>query len=305
MSRTAEATASFECRRRSMRHRLALLHRWIALAFAPIFVALLLSGAVLAFRPLFRPRPVAAHVEPARIVALLEKAPPGLRFAGMEDDGRTLTFAERGGKQTSFDISTGEHVATPPERGADVFDAAERVHTELWVGLGWLIGLATFAMAALVLVGPFLRPLRRAPPNALGWHMRVGWLAWPLLAMLPLTIGLEKLRPSNTLDRAQPPMAPARAVEVASAAADMSGFRFVRPLPGGALIAAASGRVLVDAHGAHRLDTTASSLGKSLHEGTWSEPLGAMVSLLAAAGLSWMLFSGALFWWRKRRRRAS
>ena len=292
--------------------RLAAVHRWFAVALTPVFLLILLSGAGLAFAPRSRhareQANFAARMDPTQVRALLAKADPKdeATFLWIQDDRKVMAVVDKSGEQQAcFDLATGAAAPDPPDPKPDFFDALLRLHKNLWFGDLGLVGLATIAMAFLVLAGPFLTRPRSGRRSALGWHTLAGWALWPLLLLLPLSVGLMKLHPPIGLRRGQPPLPLAVAFDQAAKTLDLSHLKGLRPLPGGAAMA-----VIDEADGRHRyiirsggvspLDTRASRLGHALHEGTWGAGWGGMVNLLAVLGLLAMMGTGLLSWWRRR-----
>ena len=296
-----------------LRRRLAALHRWSALAFAPVIVVILVTGIILAFRPILGrahgDHPATGTLQPARLLALLDSV-DGAGKAGfvlMQDDRRSVTlFTGPGTPPRTFELANGREVPTPPLPPPDFFDKVEGVHKDLWAGLGWLVTLASIAMVVLVILGPILARPSRARRNALGWHIWAGWFAWPLLALLPLSLVIMKLHAPLGRMRQVPPITLVAALTRAQHALDLTRLDGVHRFPGGAIV------VLQGAHGPEQfvvrgddvrpLESGMSRLGRELHTGTWAGPWSGVVNVLAALGLLGMLTTGIVAWIRKVRR---
>jgi sulfite reductase (NADPH) flavoprotein alpha-component len=300
------------------RARLAAVHGWTALVLSPVIALILLSGIVLAFRPILGvddgDRPSAApRIDPARLVAMLQRVDPAGRsgFLFVQDDGRTVTLPTPGpGPAPSYDLATARPVPTPPPPREDhggVFDAALRIHKDLWRGLGWLTSLASLAMIVLVALGPLMSRPRRPGKTTLGWHMWAGWVAWPLMALLPASLVMMKLH-LPVFTGSGPSMPLAEAVGQAARTMDLAHLRAVQSLPNRTAML-----VTEDARGGHRWvvhdgrvrpfgDTGVSRLGREIHEGTWAGPWSGILNLLAALGLLAMLGTGVWSWLRRLRR---
>ena len=299
--------------------RLASVHRWMALVMAPVIAVILVTGAILALRPIVERgggEPTTQRsvpVDVARLLALLQRADPNGTAAGawVVDRGRTvLVAASRREPPVAYDLATGTRTPLPSFPEPTFFDRVSRVHSDLWFGLGGLVGVGTVVMIFLVLTGPFLGPIRR-PRSARGWHVWMGWALWPLVALLPLSVVGMKLRAPTGIRRDGPPMAPARAIAVAQRSLDMRGVRGVQPLPGGAAFL-----VAVDGHGvAQRYIVTASGVAplfnrfadasRRVHEGTWAGAWSGALNFIAALARLAMEATGLLSWWRLRRSRRS
>lgn len=299
------------------RARIARLHRWLALALAPVILLIILSGAVLAFRPILRPdgarAPHATHrADVGRILELVTRAEAAgpVDFAGFVDaEHRTFMVASPKG-QSAYDVATGASVPMPPppvEDRSGIFDIALRVHKELWFGAGALVTIASIAMIFLVIAGPILaRPGRGVGP--LGQHIRFGWFLWPLVALLPLSLLMMKLH-LPVLNNPSAPMAPmSRLMRDAARAGDLSRLDGMQRLPGGRAFVVLEGTSgptrYVFADGRLRtMDSRASAIGREIHEGTWAGRWSGLVNLAAAAAMLWMLGSGVLSFARRRARR--
>ena len=299
------------------RARIARLHRWLALALAPVILLIILSGAVLAFRPILHPdgerHPRASrHADIGRILALVTRAEAAgpVDFAGFADaEHRTFMLAGPKGA-AAYDLATGAAVpmpAPPGDEPSGIFDVALRVHKELWVGAGALVTIASLAMIFLVIAGPLLaRPGRGIGP--LGQHVRFGWFLWPLVALLPLSLVMMKLHLPvlNNPSAARAPMS--RLMRDAARVGDLSSLDGMQRLPGGrafVVLENASGPTrYVFADGRLRtMDSRMSAIGRELHEGTWAGRRSGFVNLAAAAAMLWMLGSGVLSFARRRARR--
>lgn len=185
---------------------------------APVIAVILVTGAILALRPIVArdggtrtvERP--ARVDATRLLALLQRVDSNGTAAGawVVDRGRTvLVAASRREPPVAYDLATGARVPQPSFPEPTFFDRVSRVHSDLWFGLGGLVGVGTVVMIFLVLTGPFLSRIRR-PRSARGWHVWIGWALWPLVALLPLSVVGMKLRAPTGLRHDGPPMAPAR-----------------------------------------------------------------------------------------------
>lgn len=292
------------------RLRLARIHRWIALVLSPVLVLILLSGLVLAFRPIVgrnEPPPATGRVDPSRVIALLDSLDPRgqARFAFLDPSRRTLAIASGPGAPRFHDVATGRVVAAPAEvrRPPDVFDVAERVHRNLWIGAEVLVTLASVGMLVLVILGPVMsRP--RAGRSALAWHIRAGWVLWPLVALAPVSLVMMKVHAPLVISASRAYVAPARAIEQAARLTDLSQLVGVQSLPGAALIVTVtpSGprRFALKDSALHPFDSRISTLGRELHEGTWAGPWSGMLNAIAAVVTLVMLGTGWRSWLRRR-----
>lgn len=301
-------------RPRRRRIGLAQIHRWLAISLSPVLVLILLSGIVLAFRPILGDERSAAHprvaVDAKRLAAVVDSLDPRATAMGffLDDEGAVHLFTPGRGFPV-VDVATGKattsDAAAPPPT---FWDYAHRVHVELWIGAEGLTVLATLAMIFLVVAGPFLARPRR-PRTARGWHVWMGWVAWPLLALLPFSVVMMKVHPPIRVSSGQPLPSLARVVERTSAAGlDVTELRGVQGLPGGKAIvmfqgAHNGGRWLLDGTTATNLHSRVADVGHALHEGTWAGAWSGVLNIVAAIASLVMLGSGLLSWRRHSRRR--
>lgn len=303
-------------RPRRRRFGLAQLHRWLAIALSPVLALILLSGIVLAFRPILGgdERPPAAHrapVDPRRLAAVIDSLDPRATAMGfwLDDQGALHLFAPGAGFP-AVDVTTGRPASSSAAEPAPTFwDDVHRVHVDLWFGAEGLVVLATIAMIFLVVAGPFLSRPRR-PRSARSWHVWMGWTLWPLLALLPFSVVMMKIHPPIRVQSGAPLPALGRVVERAAAAGlDVTTLRSAQGLPGGKAIVISeggprAGRWLLDGTRVTDLHSRVADVGHALHEGTWAGPWSAALNVVAALASLAMLGSGLLSWWRARRRRA-
>lgn len=291
------------------------LHRWIALALTPVFVLVVLSGAVLALKPVLTAAPVPSTAVGAAVLAeaLARIDPRGQasQVVVSPDDGAVMLASRQpDGPSGRFDLSTGAPTAEQP--GPDVFAVALDLHKNLLLGLGIVVEIAAYAMTALILIG-LLLGLPRLRSTLAGWHLGVGWLALPLVLLAPLTGALMALHIGGAeLPPVQPgpPVALATAVARVAAQGDGVVVQSARRFRGGSalvFIADPEGQAvrMVQPDGSiHRL-SGGPGLVHELHEGTWGGVWSAVLSVVGALALAVLAATGAWGWWRRRRQRTA
>ncbi len=296
---------------------LAVAHRWAALTLAPVFLLILLSGAILAFKPMLDSGPAAppAPVSLATVAAALDAIDPAHQAAAVNlaADGRSIALKGSPTVTGTFDLAT----RTPIAGGGDfdLFAFALNLHKNLLVGAGIVVEIATYVMVALLAVG-LLLGLPKLRNTLMGWHGGLGWLALPLAALAPVTGLLMTLHiGTGALPRIEPsaqPIAMARAIEAASEQADLTGFIAARRFRQGSVLLTAANangplRYLVSGTGQVVPLTEGPRLVKQLHEGTWAGPWSGALNFLAALTLMGLMVTGLYSWlrrWRQARRRS-
>jgi sulfite reductase (NADPH) flavoprotein alpha-component len=284
------------------------LHRWVSLILAPLFLVILVSGALLAFEPILgigAAQPAAA-VDAAALARILERLDAGTARAVMvEPDGATaeLRFGHRM-PPARIDIASGTVLAEG--EGESVFGMLHELHEGLLIGAKPVVEWSAWAMVVLVLGGPFLA-WPRLRNTLSGWHAGFGWILFPLV-LLPA--GTEALR---TLDFGRPqliepaPSSPkvswASAIAQAGAVAGLSHLKSARRLPGGGIAVTTGQGADTRAWIVTSQGVTAGPIGrkwmKDLHDGIWAAPWSGWVSLVSAGALLGLLGTGTLAWTRR------
>lgn len=262
----------------------------------PVFALIILSGAVLALKPVFTAAPApSAAVSAGALAEALDRIDPrgqASQVVVSPKDG-TVMLASRqpDGPSGRFDLSTG--VPTAEQPGPDVFAVALDLHKNLLLGLGTVVEIAAYAMTALILIG-LLLGLPRLRNTLAGWHLGIGWLALPLVLLAPLTGALMALHIGGA---ELPPVQPGPPVALATAVASVAGqgdgvvVQSVRRFRGGSalvFIADPAGQSvrMVQPDGSINTLTGGPGLVHELHEGTWGGVWSAGISFVGALALA-------------------
>lgn len=282
------------------------LHRWLGLALAPLFLLILVSGAVLAVKPMVQSPQTG--IAPAVAAAILERVDPTGEAAMVAADGATLRLDSRGtGPKGTVTVPAGDWITT--QSSFDLFGLAQRLHKDLLVGAGIVVELAAYAMVVIIVTGPFLAPLRLRN-TLMGWHRAIGWLLLPVVILTPLTGVLMALHVGApampVVATANKPIGLAPAIIAAAQQQDISAVISARKFRGGTVLvsghdADGAKTVLVDGNGlATRLE--GNNVIKQLHEGTWAGSWSGALNFLAAVLLTGLMVSGVVAWGRRHRR---
>ena len=283
-------------------------HRWLALLLAPVFLLVLVSGAILAFKPILADTSTGTLDVPA-LIAALDKVDPQGQASGLAiaSDGRHFELRSRGaGPSGTFEIASASQSAAS---GFDFFGFALNLHKNLAIGAGVLVEIAAFAMVFIILSGLFFG-LPRLRNTLAGWHLGLGWLGLPLMLVTPLTgvlmalhLGMPSLPRFEAADHALPL---ARSIEIAAQQADLSKLTMARGFRRGATLLSvqtSAGSALHLVSGTGKLSTSTEGPGwvRMLHEGSWAGAWSGLVNLLSALGLIGLLGTGVWAWWQRRR----
>ncbi|MEN3929822.1 PepSY domain-containing protein [Microvirga sp. W0021] len=287
------------------------LHRWVGLILAPLFLLIIISGGVLAFKPIVEDPMITggpAIVKSEVLQSTLAKIDPAdtIRQLNLSADGQVMTvISEADGPNGSFAVATGERV---PGTGTaiDIFGIVKSFHKNLLIGAGSIVLYATFAMLAIVLIGPFLSWLRMSN-TVLGWHITAGWLALPLFIMLPLTGILMTYH----IDIGKPLILPqsgprAAFVQSIDTVSQTEGFKSVisarRFKAGSVMLETVTDKgqaTYIVGKGLAVQKFEGPGLFKSLHEGTWAGAWSGILNFLIAVAMSLLTVTGFISWFRR------
>jgi sulfite reductase (NADPH) flavoprotein alpha-component len=296
----------------SIRPTLIFLHRWAGVILAPIFLIVILSGAVLSFRPIvgsFAPPPAATRVDAGQVSALVTRLATTAPVSAVTiaDGGRAVDVVSADPAVAGrWDLASGARLA-----GAaapfDVFAFAERVHKQLLVGLGLVVEIAAWVMLGLVLIGPFLAWLRFRN-SLMGWHTAIGWVLFPLVLLPPLSGVLMTLHVGEggtPLPRAARTVGVAEALSIAAPSVDLADLVQARAFRGGTVMLRTGGSApatwVVTDEKAVAL-TGGPSLVKQIHEGTWGGIGAGALNFAASLALLALAVTGPWSWLARRRR---
>lgn len=282
------------------------IHRWIGVALAPVFLLVILSGAVLAFRP--NVGDLAAQAGGANppaltsLVSRLEASGP-VRAIVVGDGGKSVQVTS-GASVGTWDIASGDRTASAGR--VDIFSIAQKLHKSLLLGLGFVVEAASFAMLAAVVIGPFLAPMRFR--NSLsGWHKAAGWVLYPVVLALPLTAALMSLGVDH--GGARPPVSAtpitiSQALERATPQVDLTQLTGARQFRGGsALLEVAGGDKYVVTDRQTVKFAGSQSLVQQIHKGTWAGAWSGALNFFAAMALLGLSATGFWSWVKRELRR--
>ena len=289
---------------------LLLAHRWVGLALAPLFLLVLLSGAVLAFKPIVEDFQISTTVDPNILVALLDRVDARGRVRSISVSDRTAILEMRGGDPVvSYDLASGLAIPTPTS--FKLFSIAKRFHKGLLLGLDVLGKFAAYAMLLIVVTGPFLA-WPRFRNTLLGWHLSAGWILLPLVLLPPATAVVMTLHVGHPayLPPSPRPISLARGIERAAIAVDLSGFKAARSFRHGGVLITTKGASGGDGYYLSTSEGVISTIGPSpvhaVHEGTWAGTRSGALNLASALALLGLVATGVLSWaqrWRQSARR--
>ncbi len=280
----------------------------MALGLAPVFLLILMSGAILAFKPILGTDSTAApsaRVSAGAVAAALAAVDPASRATAvsLSADGRSINLKSTDPAVAgTFDVAT----RTPAvNQGFDLFAFALNLHKNLLIGAGLLVEIATYAMAALLIAGlAFGLPKLR---NTLGgWHRGLGWFAFPLLALLPVTGLLMTLhvgKPAFPALEPGEPISLAQAIKTVPMAADGQIVMARRFQAGSAMVkttSSAGERVHVVQSNGQVAVTGSPSWVDAVHEGTWAGAWSGVLNLVSALLLMGVTVTGLYSWLRRR-----
>lgn len=289
-------------------------HRWLALGLTPVVLAVVLSGAVLAVKPMLPASPpiVASPGDLAQRLAAIDPEGRAVSVASAEDGNAFVADSPESGSAGLYSAHTGAKIGDLP---FDVFAFAKSLHVGLLTDAKFLVEAVSWSLAALILVGPLLAWPRRR--NTLrGWHVMLGWIGFPLLALGPVSAVLLTLHVGRPeVPKPQPAAEPrvemslATAIGRFAAASDAEGIVSARKIRGGDVLVVAqidADRATYRVHGMTVLPAEGGKgLVSEIHEGTWAGPWSAGLNLAAALAIVAMTATGWASWYRVQKRKAA
>lgn len=228
-------------------------------------------------------------------------------MVNLVDGGRIAEVAsndpDRAGR---YDVASGRRLG-PLAGGPDIFRITQDLHKSLMLGLNLVVEIATWAMAALMIAGPFLVWLRLRN-TLMGWHMGLGWLLLPLTLSSPVTglLMAYHIGPARPLmPRAERPVSLNEAIGIAGRDHDLSALTSARRLRGGTVLLFRAGtQNLVVTDTAASVMTGGPNIFKQIHEGTWAGLWSGLVNAGISLALLALTVTGFISWfarwWRNR-----
>ncbi|GAA0682015.1 hypothetical protein GCM10009104_03500 [Marinobacterium maritimum] len=287
-----------------MRTYLLQVHRWLALLLTPLFLLIVLTGMVLALKPVvadLTAAPYAGPVAVSDLVALLNAQPDSLSVVGVERSSTQGQWILPGSGE--FRLADGARVGSGADAVGNFFAWVKSLHKDLLMGAGWLVEWVTYAMVAIMVAGVLLGwPKFRH--SLIGWHQWLGVWLLPLAIMLPLTAVLMSLhigRPDLGLQRGAEPTLLERGLQQAAAEHNLSELVSARRFKAGSVLIQTQSQALVVSGDQITAIDVASNLPKQLHEGLWAGWISGVFNILVGGLVLGLTLSGGLSWWRRQR----
>ena len=289
------------------------LHRWLTLLLLPLFLFLIITGGILALKPIVLDVTSGPALKPPVTVA---KATDLLRAVDAGGRGRTLAFeapgvavmefTQSGQREIRvFDLETNDDLGIR-EQGAEFFHWIADLHKHFVWGLEWVIEVGTYALVLVLLVGPVLA-WPRLRNTVMGWHMGLGWVLGPVAALISVTGALMLLGigegdfPEVARDAGRFPL-----VQAIQATVDSHGLTHVETVRtaqrAGVIVTGAADGVpltlVATREGVTQIGGHPSLLDQ-LHTGTWAGGWSGALYVLTMLAMIGMIVTGLWSWaWR-------
>jgi sulfite reductase (NADPH) flavoprotein alpha-component len=289
------------------------LHRWIGIVLAPVFLLVILSGAVLSLRPI-----VSDLAERSGQTATADVPTLGALIRRLETIGPVNSVTVAGGGRaidvasSAADVAGRWDLVSGARMGSatgeiDIFGIAKNLHRSLLLGLGIVVEAASWAMLAIMIIGPLLA-WPRLRNTLIGWHRAIGWFLLPVIMLAPLTAVLMTLdigKSGAALPRAARTVAISQALAVAAPEVDVSRLVMARRFRGGTVLVQAAGEhggVFAVTETAATALTDGPGLIRQIHEGTWAGAWSGALNFAVSLALLALTITGSLSWFRRWRR---
>ncbi|XDZ51440.1 PepSY domain-containing protein [Neisseriaceae bacterium CLB008] len=292
---------------------LTLGHRYFGLILAPLLLVILLSGAVLALKPIMAPEAgvgFQANISADQIVSTLNQIDPKGQMSKLTvlKDGETILL--EGGKQGPeggvYAVRTAEKVGSVG-LSVQTYNVFKSLHKKLLIGAGWLVEGASYLLALMLVVGLLLlRP--RLRKTLIDGHNALGWLALPLWLLLPVTGVLMSLHfgapDFNRLEASSQPLADViQAVDGEQSLSRLSSIDSIKGRFQVVKLVSAGQTAAYQVNELNQLQPVALSRywAKELHEGTWAGSFSGWLNLVISLGLAVLTATGVYSWLRRQR----
>ncbi len=283
-------------------------HRWIGLILFPVFAVILVSGAILAFKP------ISAELSQQAVMEQRQNFNPQLlaqRLSALDSDGRAImamvstdgmTVTIKGGQSPgTFNIVSGEAVADKPASSFGLFEVAKQAHISLFTGIDDISEIASYFMIGIMIAGLFLA-WPRFRNTMMGWHTVLGFFLLPALIIIPLSGLLFDVGKPEGPKNLQPPLSLSNAVTQAAGTIDLNGITMVRQRKGTTFVQVAGpegGTFQVSRNGVG--PAPSHGIFKQIHEGIWAGMWSGLLNLTGAIVLFILSLTGFLSWFRRAR----
>lgn len=173
-----------------VKQKILWIHRYLGLCLMPIFMLILITGGLLALKPILAPNQgtgFSTELSSEQILQALKKIDPKNKITNMTvlADGQSILINGKNDLNGIYNLHTGERTGNVGMNTA-WFNTIKNLHKALLIDADLLIKIATYAMALILLVAPFLlKPHLKA--TLIDSHNLVGWCFYPLLLLLPVT----------------------------------------------------------------------------------------------------------------------
>jgi len=286
-----------------MKSILIQLHRWLGVLLFPLFAMIILSGALLALKPILGSLQAPDVLEPVpveQLIELVEQVAPAGKLRSLQrlDEGEHWRLTGVG----DYRLADGERIGAGEDPVAALFKTVKSFHKGLLLGLGWVVEYATWGMLAIILAGLFFG-WARFSHTLLGWHHVLGLWLFPLVLLLPATALLMSLhigQPRLPLQPGAPAVSLVEGLERAAQEHDLSTLISAQPFKRGSLLLRTDSQQLV-VSGDQITPMTGTYWPKALHEGTWGGWFSGLVNLLLAGVLFTLSLTGFLSWFRRQK----
>lgn len=165
------------------------LHRYIALCISPFLLVILISGAVLSFKPILAPE--AGGVLSQEQLPVLQKIENDIgsdKISAVHfslNAKQVYVDVDKVGTQV-FDAQTGQFIENAGMK-LETYQWFKSLHKKMLLGLGDLVTWTTYLFLASMLFGFAMLMKPRANKTLMSIHNLLAWVFMPLVVMLPIT----------------------------------------------------------------------------------------------------------------------
>ncbi|MDO5686899.1 MAG: PepSY domain-containing protein [Neisseria sp.] len=288
------------------------IHRWIGLFLAPFFAVILISGMVLAFKPILAPQlsdaPLGNNAAALAQAVETVNTQSDIQSLSLDKDGKTFWVSvDRNQPLQAYSLANGAYLKDGG-MSPQWFSVAKELHKELLLDADDVVEISAYAMLAMILVGLVFMMQPRLQKRLMAWHNALGVFLLPAWLLLPLTgilmtfhLGAPNMKALS--DESLPVVEIVRQLNQQNQLPNLVSidlakkYTVIRLDNNGSIVSAQ-----MDENGTLTPIPVGKYWVKELHEGTWAGSFSGWLNFILAGGLLFFLISGFYTWLRRRLR---
>lgn len=294
----------------NIKSALRVIHRRVAIVLTPLWAIVIITGAILAFKPMLAPTysnaPLGQNAEKV-VKTLTDLENKGVTVNGfaIDKDGKSVWISGDKKSLDRYSLDTGEFIEKASSN-AKFFNTVKKLHKELMINAGGTVEVASWLMVIISIGGIFIAIGAARLKRGMKWHRILGLVLIPLVIMLPLTGGLMDLvKNGHKMESNTPVLSVTDSFDKLRSLGRLQDLVRVDMMKRSKSWVLSNGggknaNYLVSEKGIKKTEVKI-PLVKSLHEGTWGGFYSGLFNFLIALMLVFFTWTGFASWSRRRR----